>query len=106
MEISKREFLHHISQYLKPGKLILTNRGKKEYVITIERYNKDVVTRDVTTGVPEKKSVPKISGVTTADSLAGMPREVFKPNYEGISTKYGCGCPKTDKLLCGKHVRS
>ena len=87
-KVSKREFLHHIAKYLKPGKVILTNRGKDEYVITIECCNnKDVIT---STNVITKKVVSSPLDAVTIE----------------IVSRYGCGCKKTEgKYLCPKHSR-
>lgn len=79
--ITKREFIQHTSKHIKPSVFILTNHGVDEYLVTIVATN----------GIKNEQGELKIA---TTD----------KDREQRISL-YGCGCPKTDDLLCQKHGR-
>lgn len=92
--INKREFVRHFSKYLKEkGKFCLTVKDK--VVATVK------ITNGVHTGISILKEIPfKLS----PESKNKEQPLVNAATNKDVTT-YGCGCKRTDKLLCSKHGR-
>ena len=77
-----REFTRNIYTYMKPGEYVVTINGVETFkVVVTSLTEKDLVSADNT------------------------PNPVYIDRYKELIMKYGCGCKKTEELLCPKHGR-
>jgi len=113
-KLTKREFCNHTSKYLKEaGIYTVTNRGKDEFIVTIEEAAK-----------PTEKIIPKIEEPVGDLPKAKEPegdfldeaekeleearkkQDAIAKRREFLLTHYQCGCAKRPAMnLCPIHGR-
>ena len=127
MKVGKKEFYSNVSKYIKPGIVILTNRGIEVLKIEVTNLggnkvaNKPTEVANVANVTTKPKDVQqRINKVlTTVPGMAtvkdrpenivtdGRYAKKFTPNWQRDTTKHGCGCKKEDgQMLCKTHRRA
>ena len=101
--ISKRDLCHSISKYLKDGKFIVTNRGKDEYVITIEKVDGN---KTIDSGTSDTSEHIEAVGGCETECGEVMGSDAYYAEKAHRMAYYGCGCGRIPgSSLCPKHGR-
>jgi len=101
--VNKREFIRHAGKYLIPNKSYIL-KGKPDIIVNIELSDKKQVSDK---GMAEVRQPPK---ERIREVLKTVPEiktaKEFIPNWQRDTSKYACGCAKTEQSLCLRHNRA
>ena len=98
MTITSRDFIRHISKYLKVGEYVVTKHGHPHLVVTITDYKYPDEVKVLNTKEEIKDAI------ATIKINPPVYTQTFTPNYMRDTSCYGCGCKKVvGEYLCAKH---
>lgn len=102
IEVTRREFQLHPYKYLEEGQFVVTNRGVKEFVVTIQPYSKEFkLEKRKPQGSLEPDYKPEMP-----EAPKEAPKKIETAGTSDYTPRYGCGCKMGDTRLCPKHHRS